>query len=171
MKNFKRNQKGFGLLEIVFVITIGMLVFLSVEKYLDYSLKAVNKDANKIEALYYAKSSLEETRAVRDEKSGSDYEYGWKQISPPNITLGNQYNFQPDLNSPAKWLIMPGTKTIGNYTMWIVIASVERDANDNIVSGGGTIDDNTLKITSYVSWTESDGTEQISLSEYLANFR
>lgn len=171
MKNIKHNQKGFGLLEIVLVVAIGMLVFLSIEGYMDYSLKAVNGETNKTEALYYAKSSLEEARAVRDEKNGSDYEYGWKQISPPSTVLGNQYNFQPDGNTPAKWLIQPGTKTIGKYTIWIVIASAARDANDNIVAAGGTIDDKTLKITSYVAWPESGGTRQISLSEYLTNFR
>ena len=171
MKNIKYDQKGFGLLEIVLVIAIGLMVFLSIENYLDYSLKAVNRDANRIEALYFAKASLEEARAARDEKNGDDYQYGWDQISPPNITLGSEYNFQPDLNSPAKWVIIPGTKTIGKYTMWIVIAAVERDVNDNIVAGGGTADDNTLKINSYVTWSEADGSEQVSLSEFLTNFR
>ncbi len=171
MKNIKHNQKGFGLLEIILVVAIGMLVFLSIEEYMDYSLRAVNGEANKTEALYYAKSSLEEARAVRDEKNGSDYGYGWNQISPPGTILGNQYNFQSDGNTPAKWLIKSGTKTIGKYTIWIVIAPVARDANDNIVAVGGTVDGNTLKITSSVTWPESGGTKQISLSEYLTDFR
>lgn len=158
-------------MEIIIAIAIGTIVFLSIQSYLDYSLKVVNEDVNKTEALYLAKSSIEEARSVRDEKSGSDYQYGWDLISPPNITLGSQYNFQSDGLSPAKWVIQSGSKTAGKYTVWVVFSAVNRDASDNIVSSGGSLDEETLKITSYVSWAAGSATKQVSLSEYLTNFR
>lgn len=155
------NQKGFGLIEIVLVATIAIVVLLSVAEYLNYSLKIASMDISQTEALYFAKSSLEQARAVRDEN--------WANISA--LVKGDEYHFEADISNPQKWVSVSGTKIVGKYTAWIVSSDVYRDVNDDIVSAGGSLDANTIKITSSVTYLTREGTKQIDLYEYLTNFK
>lgn len=157
----KNTKKGFGLIEIILVVGVGMATFLGIEQYLEISLKATIQDSHQVEALYWAKANLETARAVRDEN--------WTLLS--DLTVGSQYSFLPSGANPQKWVTQAGTMTEGAYTLWITTSSVQRDANDNIVSVGGTVDANTLKIDSNVSWLASGVTKQVTVSEYLVNFR
>ncbi len=157
MNNLK--QVGFGLIEIILVVTIGAGVFLSIEQYLNLSLRATAQNINRVEALYLAESSLEQARALRD--------VNWSAIS--GLTVGANYYFTADTSNPQQWIAQAGTKSIGKYTVWITTSQVLRDVGDNIVSAGGVIDANTAKITSKVSWTENGTAKQITLSAYLAN--
>lgn len=161
-KNIRNCQKGFSLLEIIIVLAVGSAVFLSIEQYLDLSLKSLAQDTRQTEALYYAKSLLEQARSLRDEN--------WTNIS--GLTIGSNYFFQSNGASPAKWLAQAGTSTIGKYTMWIKTSAVNRDnVSKNIVTSGGSLDANTLKITASVSWVNNGTTRQINIFEYLTNFK
>lgn len=160
-KIFGFKQSGFGMIEIMVVVTVGVALFLGIEQYLNISLAYAEMDKNKTEALYRAEALLEESRAVRDE--------GWTNIS--GLTPGNPYHFSTTGAAPAKWIVQTGQITDGKYTMGITPASVYRDINKNIVASGGTLDINTLKITSSISWVERGTAKQVSLSEYLANFK
>ncbi len=156
------KQNGYGLVEIIIVVTIGIMVFLSVSGCLNSFLKIAIQNTDTTESLFLAKSSLEQARAVRDED--------WVNIS--SLIPGNSYYFTSNLASPAKWISQMGTKSEDKYTIWVVVSEVERDNDHNIVSAGGTYTDlNTLKITSNVSWSDSSGAKQIELFEYLTNFR
>ncbi|MCK5466015.1 hypothetical protein KAI56_00760 [Candidatus Parcubacteria bacterium] len=159
MDNSKQN--GYGLIEIIVVASVGLMIFLSISNCLNSFLKISINNVNTTEALFLAKSSLEQARAVRDED--------WTNIS--SLNLSDSYYFDSNGDSPEKWISQTGTKSEGRYTIWITISEVQRDGNDDIVSSGGTVDDNTLKITSNISWLTTSGTEQISLFEYLTNFR
>lgn len=159
MDNSKQN--GYGLIEIIVVASVGLMIFLSISNCLNSFLKISINNVNTTEALFLAKSSLEQARAVRDED--------WTNIS--SLNLSDSYYFDSNGDSPEKWISQMGTKSEGRYTIWITISEVQRDGNDDIVSSGGTVDDNTLKITSNISWLTTSGTEQISLFEYLTNFR
>lgn len=156
-------QAGFGMIEIMVAVTVGIILFLGIEQYLNISLAYASRDNNRIEALYLAKSMLEQARAIRDES--------WSALS--NLTIGNQYKF---IASGGKWAAQSGIGASGKYDMWIETVGVQRDANKNIVSGGGTNDIKdgkfqTLKIIASVSWDEGGVAKQIDLSEYLANFK
>ena len=157
MDNSKQN--GYGLIEIIIVSSIGIIVFLSVSVFLNSFLRIAIHNINTTEALFLAKSSLEQARAIRDED--------WANISSLNID--DSYHFDSDEASPEKWEAQLGTKSENKYTIWITVSEVQRDGDDDIVLVGGT-DDNTLKITSNVSWLTPNGTEQISLFGYLTNF-
>ena len=157
MDNSKQN--GYGLIEIIIVSSIGIIVFLSVSVFLNSFLRIAIHNINTTEALFLAKSSLEQARAIRDED--------WANISSLNID--DSYHFDSDEASPEKWEAQLGTKSENKYTIWITVSEVQRDGDDDIVLVGGT-DDNTLKITSNVSWPTPNGMEQISLFGYLTNF-
>lgn len=172
MSNSKQN--GYGLIEIIIVASIGMMVFLGVSGCLNTFLKITIQNVNTTEALFLAKSSLEQARAVRDEGNEGAGVLGWINIiglDATDLDTGNPFYFESDGGSPPKWVSQPGTKSVDKYTVWITVSRVQRDGNSDIVSSGGTNDDNTLKITSNVSWLTEHGTKQISLFEYLTNFR
>ncbi len=159
--HIKKKKNGFGLIEILLVVGVGMATFLGIEQYLSLSLRAAIGDSYQTEALYRAKANLEQARAVRDED--------WALIS--SLILGNQYNFAANGATPEKWIAQMGTRGEGRYTVWFTISQVQRDANSDIVVIGGTIDPNTLKINSNVSWSENGATKLINVSEYLVNFK
>lgn len=160
-RKIKNSKKGFGLIEIILVVGVGMMTFLGIEQYLEISLKAVVQDSHQVEALYRAKANLEAARAVRDEN--------WTLLS--GLTAGSQYSFLPGGANPQKWVTQAGTMTEGAYTLWMTTSSVQRDVNGNIVSVGGTVDANTLKINSNVSWPANGVTKQVTVSEYLVNYK
>lgn len=58
------------------------------------------------------------------------------------------------------------------YTRVITISAVSRDANGNIVSSGGTVDANTMKVTSTVTWNHSPTrVDKVTQTTYLTNWR
>lgn len=54
------------------------------------------------------------------------------------------------------------------FTRTVTFSAVERDANDNIVTSGGTADDDTRRVTIAV-YRESDGTELLTSDLFLHN--
>jgi type II secretory pathway pseudopilin PulG len=169
------NQKnGYGIVEILVVLSIGMILFLSVSNFLNLSLKMVMDDVKKTEALSLARSSLEQARAVRDENQISptaDPKLGWTNIS--GLSFGSHYHFEPSGPVPQKWVAVAGDNIVGRYTVWVTMSQVGRNnaGRGDIVSAGGTIDPGTLKVTSNVSYATTSGTKVISLYEYLTNFK
>ena len=158
--HIKKNNAGFGLIEILLVVGVGMATFLGIEQYLNLSLSAAIRDSYLTEALYLVKSNVEQSRSVRDED--------WTLIS--GLTIGNQYSFLSDESVPQKIITQGGAEIKGRYTVWITTSAVQRDAEDNIVSVGGTVDPDILKINSSASWLENGTTKQVTVSEYLVNF-
>jgi hypothetical protein len=57
------------------------------------------------------------------------------------------------------------------FTRSFVVENVNRDANQNIVTAGGTEDPSTQKITIKVNWSLAAGSSQLNLVEYLTRFR
>ena len=153
------DQKGFGLIEMIVAIAIGIVVFVPIVLYLNFSLKIAAEDVSRVEALYLAKSSLEQARSIRDED--------WANINV--LTIGDSYYFEPNISSPKGWVSSTGSDTIGKYTVWVVSSKVYRDGSYNIVPAGN-YDPETLKITASVSYMTRNGERQINLHEYLTNF-
>ncbi|MCK5475962.1 MAG: hypothetical protein KAI71_05285 [Candidatus Pacebacteria bacterium] len=157
MKNI--NEKGFGIIEVLVASTISIVVLLGIASYLNYAMKVSAEGTKKVEALYHAKSLIEQSRAFRDE----DWDVLWA------LTKDANYHFDQSATTPEKWVAVLGQGTFGEYTMQVVFSKVERDLNDDIVLTGGSGDDNTIKVTSTVTYSTRDGTGQVELFEYLTN--
>lgn len=174
MNNYsiKKNKAGFGLIEILLVVGVGMGTFLGIEQYLNLSLRAAIQDAHQTEALYWVKSSLEQARAVRDEAISVN---NWALLY--NLSVDPvQYKFivTTPATVPDSWEVVSGARIEGRYTVWFTVSKVQRDAiSANIIASGGPEPDdpNILKINSNVSWLENGATKQVTVSEYLANFK
>jgi len=157
----KNNENGFGIIEVLVVSTISITVLLGISGFLNYALKVSEDGTSKAEALYYAKSMIEQARAIRDENWDTNIR---------TLTVDANYYFQGNGANPEKWVAMAGENTMGKYTMKIIFSKVNRDGNDDIVSSGGTEDFETLKATSSVSYPTRDGLKQVELFEYLTNY-
>ncbi len=53
------------------------------------------------------------------------------------------------------------------YQRAFVVSSVNRDGNDNIVSTGGSLDQNTKKVSVLVTWSDAGSTTTKSISAYI----
>lgn len=168
------QQNGYGIIEILVASTIGVVLFLSVNSFLSLSLKLAIDDMHKVEAIDLAKASIEEARAVRDEDQSSptaDPKLGWNNIYA--LTRDTAYHFEQSGVGPYKWVSASGGIAVGRYTSWVTISSVQRAnaGKGDIVSSGGTVDPETIKVTSHVTWMSSNGSQEISLYEYLTNIK
>ncbi len=63
--------------------------------------------------------------------------------------------------------------TIGNqtYTRWFTVEDVFRDSSEIIVETGGTLDPSTLKVKSFLSYTQGADTNTLELNRYLTRSR
>ena len=59
--------------------------------------------------------------------------------------------------------------TIDNFYRTVTLSEVNRDANSDIVSSGGTVDINTKLVVSSVSWWNGVSTTTKSISTYITN--
>lgn len=156
------NEKGFGIVEVILVSSILSIVFLAIVGYLVSFSRLTSINRMELEALYHARSSLEQARAVRD---GSN---GWDILSNLDFSPTSHYNFQI---SGSSWVPVTGDKIIEKYTIWVVLDPVFRDINDDINLVGGTQDSNSMKVTTHVSFYAGGEAKEIELFEYLTNFR
>jgi len=166
MKNL--NEKGFGMIEVILVSSIMVIVFLAIMSYLSCYFKLTSINKTETEALYYARSSLEQARAVRDENSDANYTYGWDVLYDLDFASTSHYNFQI---SGLSWTPVVGDKIIERYTIWVTLESVYRDVNDDIDLVAGVLDNNSIKVISHVSYSFRGEAKEIILFEYLTNFK
>jgi len=62
------------------------------------------------------------------------------------------------------------TSTIGEFTRKVSVDDVVRNTVDGTLGEGTTIDDGTKKVTVEVSWQETGGMEEVSLSSYVTKY-
>lgn len=114
-------------------------------------------ESDKIQAAFLAEESLEVVRFLRDSS--------WDN----NIsTLSAGVDYYPVFDGSA-WTLSNSTSTVGIFYRKINLSEVYRDINDNIVTTGGTLDQNTYLITSTVSWQERNATSTKIISTYITD--
>lgn len=153
----KFYSKGFGLIEIIIGSAILTLSLIAISTYFQKSLQ-LNQDSGKlVKASFLLEEGIEVTKFFRDTS--------WLNIS--GLTMGSSYFLQFD---GVKWATTSSNVFVdGIFERKLVIDNVFRDANDDIISGGGTLDANTKKATVSVAWSGRTGTTTKSISTYLTN--
>lgn len=157
---FGQAKLGFGLIEVLVVAVIMGLIITGLVTLTNFSLSVSQRLKNNIIATNLATEAIEAAKVVRNEN--------WSGISA--LTLGSPYH-PAKAGSPLNWTLASNSEVINNFSRQIVVSAVNRDNNDDIVTSGGTLDSNTKMITATVSWSERGQNYQITLIDYLANWR
>ncbi len=152
------NQKGFGLIEIIISAAIITISFVAILTLILFSRETTLKAQRNTEALSLAEEALEVVRKMRDD--------GWT-ANIANKTVGTTYY---NNISGSSWVLQTTNPDTSSYfTTTIVFSNTSRDANDNIVTSGGTNDPDTKRVVSTVTWSDS-GTKNVTLTSYITNF-
>lgn len=109
------------------------------------------------------KKRIEANQILLEMKTGIDSvrEKGWS-----NINTNGTFHLATD---GFTWSLVSGTEVSDGFTKIITISSVNRDANNMIVSTGGTTDPATKKVSILISWG-SPIPYSITSSYYLTRF-
>lgn len=158
-KNIK-NQHGVGLIEILVVISILGLSLASLAGLGNFALKIQHQLKQNTVATFWAQEALEAARAIKDGE--------WSDLAsfPVDTPLH-------PIKTPSfyQWTLVAGSETQNGFTRQLTISPVYRDGSFDIVDSGGTLDSDTKKITVTVTWNDNGQARQISLVNYLMNWK
>ena len=154
-----RNQKGFGLIEILIVGAVIAIGFVGIAAFLINSSGLTFRVTRNTEAVSLAEEGMEAVRSLRDESWSTN-------IS--TLTSGTTYY---PVVSGNKWTLTTSNPGVVNdlYTRTVAIENVNRDSNDDIASSG-TPDTNTKEIVVKVTWYENQAIKDVTLTTYITNF-
>jgi hypothetical protein len=158
------NESGFSVVEIIlasalFLIFSGASIVVVLQGF----------DANRVAtetivANQYASEGIEAVRSIRNQsyaKLVATAGTGVTQV--PAGTGVWTFSGVQDQNTFAP---------VNKYTRVITISAVRRDASGNIVSSGGTVDPNTMKATSTVTWNHTPTRiNSVVQTTYLSNWQ
>lgn len=151
----KIKNQAFSLIEVIVALGIFAILAGGVFSVVTSSYKNFYGTGDKQSLTVFAQEGIEAVRSIRDNS--------WQDIE--NISGAGG---QGIVKAAAGYWQFDGTSnTLGALTRTIVVTDVERNANDEIVASGGTIDPNTKKVTVTVS---GSGIDDYVLSTYLTNW-
>lgn len=154
------RKRGFGLLEIVIATAIISGTIFSLLFVFLISSRLAAESSDKVRANFLAEEGLEALRILRDET--------WSSLG--GLSAGTNYYLSFNTVTSV-WSI--GASNPGYiddlFHRTITVENVNRDANDNIVSSGGTNDPDTKKFNVSVAWSERAGTSTVTVSTYLTD--
>jgi type II secretory pathway pseudopilin PulG len=155
-----KNERGFGMVEMVVAIAIIVVTFISILQVLFLETRAQILAREDTSAYVVARETMEAVRSVRD----SD----WTNIS----SLSYSTAYYPQINASSQWeLVASNPGPVGIYTRWVEFEEVLRDIDDNIATSGVS-DPDTRKATVYVEWIRPGGdTRTVTLEAYLTNWQ
>ena len=154
----RSTTKGFGLIEIVIAAAIIGMAIVSLSYVLVLSNRLNQRASNEIRANFITEEGIEAMRFLRDK--------GWTSNFGSLSTSADYYVVLD--TTTGKWATTTANPGLldGLFNRAIKVESVNRDeSTDDIVLTGGTVDSNTLKIISTVTWRY--GTT--SIETYLSN--
>lgn len=153
---FRTGQQGLTLVEVLIasaIVLLSVVVLLGVHSLY---LKTALDNGETIKAAYLAEEGVEAMRYLRDAS--------WTMNIIP-LTLDEPYGLA--LNNA--WATDATSMWVGSFYRTVTLSAVERNAQDDIVSSGGTLDPNTKLLTVSVSWPSRGATTTKTISTYLTN--
>ncbi len=150
-------QAGFGLLEIVLVISIVSVVSVGLILIVGNLVGVGNGTAQAVIATFLTEETAEVARLFRDTH--------WSNIA--NLTAGVNYYLVFSGNS---WATSTTPVFVdGVFDRHFTVAPVYRDGSDDITESGGTLDPDTRRISVSVSWRARQATTTRSFDFILTN--
>lgn len=155
-KNFK---KGIMLVEIliatfIFSIILGVLITIN-----NLYVTSVSSSLKSVKAVYLAEEGMEAVRIMRD----TNFE------NFKNLTNGENYYLYFSNSASSTWEATTSIsyKNTSGIDRWFVLSPVRRNYGKIIENNNGELDENTSKLTVYVSWNDRDKINEKTLFTYL----
>ncbi|HEY4511765.1 MAG TPA: type II secretion system protein [Candidatus Paceibacterota bacterium] len=149
-------SSGFSMVEMVVGLGILAVAFSALFGTYRAYLKAALKTTDTLKAAYLLEEGLESVRLLRDTGFTAN-------IAP--LASGTSYYLAW---SGGTWKSTTSAQTIDGFSRSFRIASIYRDASQDIASSG-TLDNNTKKVDMMVAWTGRGATTTETISTYLSN--
>jgi prepilin-type N-terminal cleavage/methylation domain-containing protein len=151
----KRQNKGFTLVEILIAVAIITVSTLAAMSVASRAILTAHQSLYLTQTAFLLEEGGEVARLLRDN--------AWANIA--NLNPGTDYY---PIYSGGAWTLSTSPSQIGRFTRTVIVAPVNRDANDDIAVAG-TNDPGTRLITVNVAWLENGNNFSRSLSFYLSN--
>ncbi|MCH7828738.1 prepilin-type N-terminal cleavage/methylation domain-containing protein [Patescibacteria group bacterium] len=171
MLEHRNYSRGISIIELLVVIMIiGVAISASIS-FSTFSLRTASLFKQTTQASFFAKEYVEALKNYRDNTGWTDDDPGNNYDGLGQVTTGVSLHLELSGDTPPRWQLLLGQETLGIFTREVVVDLVERDAADNIVESGGTLDPQTKKVTVTVFWEERQRTHDIQVTTYLTNWR
>src|SRR3989344_2779148 len=159
IETFSRKlNTGLTLVEVLIAASIILFFVISLTGVHSIYLRTALKNGNVIKATYLAEEGIEAARFLRNSS--------W-HANIAILILDSSYGMVFD---GTTWRASTTNMSIdGMFVRTIVFSAVYRDSFQDIVTSGGTLDPNTLKVTSTVSWDSPGASSNKVISTYLTN--
>lgn len=153
LKKITQSKKGQSLIELLIAIGLAAILLPALLTGFVASREGRAQESERLQATALLRESTEAMRNIRNQ--------GWS-----NIPVDGTYH--PTI-SGSVWTLASGTENIDNFFRDILIESVNRDSNGNIVSSGGILDPSIKKFTYTISWSLPNS-GQLQTTEYLTRY-
>ncbi len=157
MKRLHKKQyiQGLSLIEVILAMMIFSVVAVMGVTTVVHTFTVNRRSEEETQSSLLAQEGVEAVRSLRNK--------GWANLPTGTYGLSTSGN---------AWSLSGTSDSNGRFVRQVQIAAVGRDVSGNIVTSGGTLDADTMKVTSTVTWPFYTGqNETISYSTYLTNFR
>lgn len=152
------GSSGQSIIEIIVALAIFITIASGSIIAIIGSLSTTRLAEEETTAALFAQQGIEATQSIRNQD--------WDNLTNGDHGVdagGGSWSFSGTSDDPD------GT---GKYTRVVNVADVQRDGNEDIVSSGGTVDDETKLITSTVTWNFTPGrNNEVQSTTYLTNWQ
>ena len=172
MINSNKKSLGFTLVEVLVACSIITISMFALMETAQKGIRLSNYALNKAQASLLLEEGAEAVKSIRDNDDKN-----WAVINGLNLETPYYLFF----NTTTKLWVLNNTTTTslaghipsypldGVFRRTVTISSVGRDANDDILSSGGTIDPRTKKVVVTVTWPLPGVLNSKSLSFYITD--
>jgi len=155
MFNIKYHNQAFSLIEVIVALGIFAILAAGVFSVVTSSYRNFYGTGDKHSLTVFAQEGIEAVRSIRDNS--------WQDIE----TVSGAGSKGLVKAAAGYWQFDTTADSLGVLSRTIVVTDVERNANDEIVASGGTVDPNTKKVTVTVT---GPGIDDYVLTTYLTNW-
>ena len=147
-------MKGFGIIEIIVAMAIFLVIASSLVTGTLQSSVGNRLGDEQSRAMFLSSEAIEAVHSIRNRS--------WSNLTPGSFGIGISAN---------QWVFIGTTDVSSKYVRQIIISNAYRSSG-NIVDIGGTLDPDTFKVSTTVSWNFSSGrNNSVGTTEYLTNFK
>jgi Tfp pilus assembly protein PilV len=152
------HQFGFGLVETIVATGLFVVVTVTSVSTVIHSYSVNRLGDEQTEASLLAQQGIEAARSIKNQS--------WQTLTTAGCDSGCGLD-----DSAGFWQFSGLSDNLGKFTREVIVSDVYRNASDQIVVVGGTLDEDTKKITSKVSWDFSSGrSNEVEQNSYLAYY-